>query len=98
MIRRPPRSTLFPYTTLFRSGNHRRVARQFTADRPALADDNIEHAFWQPGLRESPGQFERRGGRLRGWFDDDREVGRAHVRNPPTLLTPTPASPLHNNN
>src|SRR2546430_12883405 len=24
MIRRPPRSTLFPYTTLFRSGNPRR--------------------------------------------------------------------------
>src|SRR5258707_10221009 len=24
MIRRPPRSTLFPYTTLFRSGNRRR--------------------------------------------------------------------------
>src|SRR3712207_8859752 len=23
MIRRPPRSTLFPYTTLFRSGEHR---------------------------------------------------------------------------
>src|SRR5256885_12249494 len=23
MIRRPPRSTLFPYTTLFRSGHHR---------------------------------------------------------------------------
>src|SRR6266542_2164336 len=32
MIRRPPRSTLFPYTTLFRS--HRLVA---DADRPALA-------------------------------------------------------------
>src|SRR2546426_7402883 len=28
MIRRPPRSTLFPYTTLFRS------ARQLTADEP----------------------------------------------------------------
>src|SRR3712207_7110602 len=27
MIRRPPRSTLFPYTTLFRSGEHR-VAQQ----------------------------------------------------------------------
>src|SRR5688572_31488166 len=26
MIRRPPRSTLFPYTTLFRSGYPRRVA------------------------------------------------------------------------
>src|SRR2546430_11926507 len=25
MIRRPPRSTLFPYTTLFRSGRHRLV-------------------------------------------------------------------------
>src|SRR3989442_7401553 len=25
MIRRPPRSTLFPYTTLFRSGRHRRA-------------------------------------------------------------------------
>src|SRR3712207_9520869 len=25
MIRRPPRSTLFPYTTLFRSGLHRSV-------------------------------------------------------------------------
>src|ERR1035441_11015475 len=27
MIRRPPRSTLFPYTTLFRSPWHRRKAR-----------------------------------------------------------------------
>src|SRR2546422_4163672 len=26
MIRRPPRSTLFPYTTLFRSPTHRRAA------------------------------------------------------------------------
>src|SRR3712207_7567567 len=28
MIRRPPRSTLFPYTTLFRSGGARAVRRQ----------------------------------------------------------------------
>src|SRR5256885_15156151 len=27
MIRRPPRSTLFPYTTLFRSGSYRVAAR-----------------------------------------------------------------------
>src|SRR2546427_6998687 len=27
MIRRPPRSTLFPYTTLFRSGSVRRLHR-----------------------------------------------------------------------
>src|SRR3712207_8242894 len=28
MIRRPPRSTLFPYTTLFRSGRRARVREQ----------------------------------------------------------------------
>src|SRR2546422_6716104 len=29
MIRRPPRSTLFPYTTLFRSGAGQKLARTF---------------------------------------------------------------------
>src|SRR3712207_8653987 len=28
MIRRPPRSTLFPYTTLFRSGHHVRITAE----------------------------------------------------------------------
>src|SRR3712207_9556117 len=33
MIRRPPRSTLFPYTTLFRSGEHGQPAlRELHAD------------------------------------------------------------------
>src|SRR6478735_11388998 len=32
MIRRPPRSTLFPYTTLFRSGQFRRTAAARRAD------------------------------------------------------------------
>src|SRR3712207_7391323 len=32
MIRRPPRSTLFPYTTLFRSS-----ARSLQAERPTIA-------------------------------------------------------------
>src|SRR3712207_6972571 len=40
MIRRPPRSTLFPYTTLFRSGDgrgpERRLAEEVVADRAAL--------------------------------------------------------------
>src|SRR2546430_16535214 len=34
MIRRPPRSTLFPYTTLFRSGRHEHLA---LGDTPNLA-------------------------------------------------------------
>src|SRR3712207_8448483 len=33
MIRRPPRSTLFPYTTLFRSGAHAAVAERVAAAR-----------------------------------------------------------------
>src|SRR5437667_12596162 len=31
MIRRPPRSTLFPYTTLFRSRDPRRMAKKLVA-------------------------------------------------------------------
>src|SRR3712207_7961130 len=34
MIRRPPRSTLFPYTTLFRSRLVERVDRHHRGDRP----------------------------------------------------------------
>src|SRR6202047_5481616 len=38
MIRRPPRSTLFPYTTLFRSGRGRDARRACGADRSAACD------------------------------------------------------------
>src|SRR3989442_15896220 len=34
MIRRPPRSTLFPYTTLFRSLEFSRITSRFTSARP----------------------------------------------------------------
>src|SRR2546426_1872993 len=34
MIRRPPRSTLFPYTTLFRSPSERRPAERLEARAP----------------------------------------------------------------
>src|SRR2546430_12410651 len=40
MIRRPPRSTLFPYTTLFRS-----IALEAGRRRSQLADD---HVLFQP--------------------------------------------------
>src|SRR3989339_1443713 len=36
MIRRPPRSTLFPYTTLFRSQHLRRVIEPSFLPEPAL--------------------------------------------------------------
>src|SRR2546426_7006482 len=38
MIRRPPRSTLFPYTTLFRSLQHGQAIRHATG-RPGEVDD-----------------------------------------------------------
>src|SRR3712207_7081432 len=37
MIRRPPRSTLFPYTTLFRSPRRGGRAREHVAEVPARA-------------------------------------------------------------
>src|SRR2546422_8554717 len=48
MIRRPPRSTLFPYTTLFRSleeGAHERlrVLAQRGAGRPGRLDRTVVH-------------------------------------------------------
>src|SRR2546422_367664 len=36
MIRRPPRSTLFPYTTLFRSRSERRCPRDRRRPRPGI--------------------------------------------------------------
>src|SRR3989442_8482724 len=52
MIRRPPRSTLFPYTTLFRSGRQRQVDRRplgqelevagFLLDRRAAEESLVE--------------------------------------------------------
>src|SRR2546421_9792119 len=44
MIRRPPRSTLFPYTTLFRSGGGRRSFREARVEAHVLAGD-AQRAF-----------------------------------------------------
>src|ERR1051325_8433554 len=50
MIRRPPRSTLFPYTTLFRSEEREREAeRQRIVDRADEQDE--EGQCEQPALR-----------------------------------------------
>src|SRR3712207_6925126 len=51
MIRRPPRSTLFPYTTLFRSPDHR-------WDRPGAPEDRGLRAVEPEDEVEGP----RRGG------------------------------------
>src|SRR3712207_8241554 len=46
MIRRPPRSTLFPYTTLFRSGANSHIAcQEVHPDREPLPCATFEDAF-----------------------------------------------------
>src|SRR2546422_5808463 len=45
MIRRPPRSTLFPYTTLFRSCLHERTLRVFRQTTNALLADPYRISF-----------------------------------------------------
>src|SRR2546427_1219202 len=51
MIRRPPRSTLFPYTTLFRSGCRQVV----TTQRVTLEDPDLhtDHAVGRLGFGEA---------------------------------------------
>src|ERR1041385_9559464 len=49
MIRRPPRSTLFPYTTLFRSQRDREAIEGFLADSTRPTDvlaviESVQHA------------------------------------------------------
>src|SRR5258708_15063700 len=55
MIRRPPRSTLFPYTTLFRS-----VARRPVAPRHAAVDPRLAAGSAVPDDPEQP-RSRRRG-------------------------------------
>src|SRR3989454_7001368 len=70
MIRRPPRSTLFPYTTLFRSAQvHEGVLGR--VDAPG------ERHVTAAGLQILDGQVERRERRRAGGVH--REVGRAEV-------------------
>src|SRR5687768_17685111 len=65
MIRRPPRSTLFPYTTLFRSWcTH-------ATSRPAVA--------WQPAPRSHDrraGRVTSQGGRMSELLQDEGRDGR----------------------
>src|SRR2546421_8677052 len=61
MIRRPPRSTLFPYTTLFRSCtgagvDHNPVAAAKTGGEAGLAIASCDDFRLRPNLRAQRGQ------------------------------------------
>src|SRR3712207_7194776 len=76
MIRRPPRSTLFPYTTLFRSGGGGVVERRFM--RAEIAWLGARHGDLPPG-DPARGVLAPAGG-PRGWADKGlrREAARPH--------------------
>src|SRR5260370_19192736 len=79
MIRRPPRSTLFPYTTLFRSTEDDGVARHRLEIFPAEPE-----RFIQVGNADGADDRRSRGvlRRLSQWCDIAR-VCRCHVRRLP---------------
>src|SRR2546430_15392194 len=53
MIRRPPRSTLFPYTTLFRSYPVQRAAQSDLGPRRLLLRLVVVLLLWRPLLRRT---------------------------------------------
>src|SRR3712207_8764030 len=69
MIRRPPRSTLFPYTTLFRSRRSVRPARRRARRRPVPADPR---GAVHPAARA--GRTRGRGGGLAGGGPDRKST------------------------
>src|SRR2546425_9305572 len=56
MIRRPPRSTLFPYTTLFRSATHRRSPPRAACQNEAPKTLSLDGARGPENHRARPRQ------------------------------------------
>src|SRR5258706_1509881 len=87
MIRRPPRSTLFPYTTLFRSAIAAVGERQRGGFVAGLPGNFAEVS------REDRGPHVGAGGDVHPEIQDGKiEIGRAHVWTPVTDQSPMPSS------
>src|SRR6266478_1045983 len=72
MIRRPPRSTLFPYTTLFRSRRKRNNSHHRKAQPRSGFSETFGSATWRTGIlwREFARLRLRRNVQRRVWIDD----------------------------
>src|SRR5256885_13335961 len=98
MIRRPPRSTLFPYTTLFRSQLDIRIAAPdaFLNRSARLVEETLMKVCRMFPLQRAAvaarfAAVNGNGGRRKIC----REVGRAHDCTPVTLLYPNPSSAFY---
>src|SRR2546430_12564470 len=91
MIRRPPRSTLFPYTTLFRSPG---LVAHYFDDKDGL----LEAAFrtlartLAARMRARLALARTPRGRVQAVIHTNLEIGRAQGRNPVTAKTRMPVS------
>src|SRR5256885_9205303 len=101
MIRRPPRSTLFPYTTLSRSRADRRPVHPGQVQPAALAPPGPQKRGTHPAGRFADPVVERdeiggQGGHERAAARRAEllrlEIRRAHGWTPVTLLSRMPAS------
>src|SRR2546425_1839663 len=105
MIRRPPRSTLFPYTTLFRSvlGPRTVLARQLSVRAHALRTDHDggdpdepdgRLREWRERIRLERWRIRRERGR-RGWWRGRRDVlAASHRVNKAAAFLKTPSSAI----
>src|SRR2546430_14002155 len=87
MIRRPPRSTLFPYTTLFRSPISRNSSATCAARRPSapVGAGMAESAAWRAGGTPSGGPV---------WLGAARTRPCAGRRGGAGATTPLPQPPV----
>src|SRR2546426_5492273 len=89
MIRRPPRSTLFPYTTLFRSGFSAKLTA-FGEKFPGSLSIPREAVFEQDGKMrvyvEHNGGFEPREVKVRAFSDGRSEEHTSELQSPCNLV------------
>src|SRR5256886_14043478 len=84
MIRRPPRSTLFPYTTLFRSHPDQRHLHHRRTDLP-----RDRHVLLERAARDQPGDLGGPRGRERADQGAEAGGGTAAARPCPPPRAPT---------
>src|SRR3712207_8787840 len=77
MIRRPPRSTLFPYTTLFRSGGGARAQGRDRPGLPQRAAPRARGGHHLPGALRGAGPARERCERERERVEADRRRARS---------------------
>src|SRR2546426_5835345 len=97
MIRRPPRSTLFPYTTLFRSVELDQVLRRLRERRGVRAADerrNTESRAARPLAARADGSVpDRRRAGVRAVLDAGSRRAVRSVRRRPLQLVHPPLAP-----